>query len=322
MNNGILNIYKPQNMTSHDVVSIVRRTLKIKKVGHTGTLDPMATGVLPVCVGQATRIIEYLDMDFKTYKCEMLLGMETDTLDIWGEVVCRCNDIQVSKSDIEAVISRFHGLVTQVPPKYSALKVNGKRLYEYARNGEDVEIKSREIFIKNFKMDNIDIENKKLIFTVECSKGTYIRTICDDIGRALGCGGTMTALERIGSGAFEKANSIDLEEFRKLSPDEGKALFLPAEYPLIHFGKIIVDEKVGKRFMQGWHLPIPLCKFVEEPEYKNKEFHIPLRNEYKNAYKIFMKEETHNEAFIGIAFYSEKYDKFVADKVFCVGDDK
>ena len=193
--NGILNINKPEGWTSQDVVAKLRGRLHIRRVGHTGTLDPMATGVLPVCFGKATRIIEYYDDDFKTYEAEMKLGMVTDTLDITGTVL-ETKPVDVSEEDVIQAICSFRGWITQIPPKYSALKVNGKPLYKYAREGVEVEIKSRKIYVADIQPMEVNLRENRILFRVTCSKGTYIRTICDDIGKKLGCGGTMTDLQR------------------------------------------------------------------------------------------------------------------------------
>lgn len=315
---GILNINKPQNMTSHDVVSVVRRTLGIKRVGHTGTLDPMATGVLPVCVGKSTRIIEYLDLDIKKYRCTMLLGVETDTQDIWGVELNRKSTEGIDEQAVIDAIVPFDGVIDQTPPIYSALKVNGKKLYEYAREGKEVEIKSRKIFIKALNIEEISLDNleeKTVTFTVECSKGTYIRSICQDIGVALGCGGTLSCLQRLASGMFSIETAVDLEELKTMSRDEIDRLFLPSHTPLIHFGKVVTDKVNAIKFASGWHLAFDDCQVLERPQYETEEFFLPIREEYRKAYNVFGDIEG-QEVFLGVAFYNEKYKKLVADKVF------
>ncbi len=233
--NGILNINKPQDWTSQDVVAKLRGRLHIRRVGHTGTLDPMATGVLPVCFGKATRIIEYYDDDFKTYEAEMKLGVVTDTLDVTGEVL-ETHVVSASETDVKNAISAFSGWVTQIPPKYSALKVNGKPLYKYAREGVDVEIKSRKIYVSDIRMLSADMENGLVSFRVTCSKGTYIRTICDDIGRALGCGAMMTSLVRTASGAFRLSDALALSDVLNMSDEELESHILPMADTLTHLG--------------------------------------------------------------------------------------
>lgn len=235
--NGILNINKPEGWTSQDVVAKLRGRLHIRRVGHTGTLDPMATGVLPVCFGKATRIIEYYDDDFKTYEAEMKLGMVTDTLDITGTVL-ETKPVDVSEEDVIQAIDSFRGWITQIPPKYSALKVNGKPLYKYAREGVEVEIKSRKIYVEDIRPVEVNLGENRILFRVTCSKGTYIRTICDDIGKKLGCGGTMTALQRTQSGCFRVEDARTLPEILEMTDEELERCVIPMDETLVHLGRI------------------------------------------------------------------------------------
>lgn len=235
--NGILNINKPEGWTSQDVVAKLRGRLHLRRVGHTGTLDPMATGVLPVCFGKATRIIEYYDDDFKTYEAEMKLGMVTDTLDITGTVL-ETKPVDVSEEDVIQTIDSFRGWITQIPPKYSALKVNGKPLYKYAREGVEVEIKSRKIYVADIQAMEVNLGENRILFRVTCSKGTYIRTICDDIGKKLGCGGTMTALQRIQSGCFRVEDARTLPEILEMTDEELERCVIPMDETLVHLGRI------------------------------------------------------------------------------------
>lgn len=235
--NGILNINKPEGWTSQDVVAKLRGRLHIRRVGHTGTLDPMATGVLPVCFGKATRIIEYYDDDFKTYEAEMKLGMVTDTLDSTGTVL-ETKPVDVSEEDVIQAIDSFRGWITQIPPKYSALKVNGKPLYKYAREGVEVEIKSRKIYVEDIQPVEVNLGENRILFRVTCSKGTYIRTICDDIGKKLGCGGTMTALRRTQSGCFRVEDARTLPEILEMTDEELERCVIPMDKTLVHLGRI------------------------------------------------------------------------------------
>ena len=235
--NGILNINKPEGWTSQDVVAKLRGRLHIRRVGHTGTLDPMATGVLPVCFGKATRIIEYYDDDFKTYEAEMKLGMVTDTLDITGTVL-ETKPVDVSEEDVIQTIDSFRGWITQIPPKYSALKVNGKPLYKYAREGVEVEIKSRKIYVEDIQPVEVNLGENRILFRVTCSKGPYIRTICDDIGKKLGCGGTMTALQRTQSGCFRVEDARTLPEILEMTDEELERCVIPMDETLVHLGRI------------------------------------------------------------------------------------
>ena len=197
----------------------------------------MATGVLPVCFGKATRIIEYYDDDFKTYEAEMKLGMVTDTLDITGTVL-ETKPVDVSEEDVIQAIDSFRGWITQIPPKYSALKVNGKPLYKYAREGVEVEIKSRKIYVADIQPVEVNLGENRILFRVTCSKGTYIRTICDDIGKKLGCGGTMTALQRIQSGCFRVEDARTLPEILEMTDEELERCVIPMDETLVHLGRI------------------------------------------------------------------------------------
>ncbi len=237
MVDGIINLYKPSGITSHDAVAAIRRKFKGTKVGHTGTLDPMAVGVLPICLGKATRITEYLLMGDKKYRCEMTLGLDTDTQDIWGNIT-KETKIEVNESQIIKVIESFIGTILQKPPIYSAVKVKGKRLYEYARKGVEVERESRNIEIYDITL--LSIQENKVMMDVACSKGTYIRTLCHDIGLQLGCGAVMSSLERTASGPFVVKDTITLEEIDVLSKDD---YLLPIDYPLEFMGKAVLSSE-------------------------------------------------------------------------------
>lgn len=250
---GVINIYKPEGLTSHDVVARVRRRLGIRRTGHTGTLDPMATGVLPVCFGRATRMIEYYDGDFKTYKAELQLGGITDTLDSTGSFLEKRDFSQVTEAGLRDAVLSFEGEIRQVPPKYSALKVNGKPLYEYARNGLDVDVekKARKVFIKSISIDSVDMTRGKVVFKVTCSKGTYIRTICGDIGEMLGCGAYMTALERTESGFFNLENSVDLDAFMEMSEEDIEKIVIPVDQTLLNLGQVRLNDRAMDNFQNG-----------------------------------------------------------------------
>lgn len=217
---GFLNIYKPKGMTSFDVVARLRRVTKIKQIGHTGTLDPFAIGVLPICIGKATRLIEYLDDD-KEYLATVQFGKDTDTYDLDGTVT-NTYDKKITQEDLISILDDFRGEIEQLPPIYSAIKVNGKKLYEYARNGEEVEIKPRKVFISMLELENFDFEKQEAKILVGCSKGTYIRSIAYDIGQKLNCGGYLTALERTKAGLFNREHSIPLENFGEVSDVRNK----------------------------------------------------------------------------------------------------
>lgn len=223
---GFLNVYKPKGKTSHDVVAILRRVTKIKQIGHTGTLDPFAEGVLPICIGKATRLIEYLNDD-KAYIGTVQLGKSTTTYDLEGETV-DVSDKTPDLEEIENELNNFRGDIEQLPPIYSAIKVNGKKLYEYARKGEEVEIKPRSVNISELKTLNYDQENRILELYIKCSKGTYIRSIAHDLGKNLGCFGHLIKLVRVKAGDFEVENSIKIEDLTDIETVQ-KHLIYPLE---------------------------------------------------------------------------------------------
>ena len=207
--NGIVIVDKPQGWTSQDVTARLRRVYATRRIGHGGTLDPMATGVLPVFVGRATRGVEFFEHAEKTYETVLLLGRTTDTQDVTGATLAE-KPVRLSPADIEKVLPRFRGDILQVPPMYSALKVNGKKLYELARKGQEVERQPRPITV--FELTNLGFDGTRLSLRVRCSKGTYIRTLCQDIGEALGCGGCMEALRRVRAGEYGIEDAVPLEQ--------------------------------------------------------------------------------------------------------------
>lgn len=227
--NGVLVVDKPAGLTSAAVVARVRRVLGVKRVGHTGTLDPMATGVLPVCVGEATKIAGYLLAEDKAYEGELELGVETDTLDAQGAITRR-SEVAVTRAQLVAAMGDLAGDIEQVPPMYSALKQNGKRLHKLARQGIEVERAARPVHIAVFEL--IDFESPRARFRVECSKGTYVRSLASNLGTALGCGAHLTALRRTRSGAFDLAQAVALDAVspeRVVLVDPAQAVsYLPA----------------------------------------------------------------------------------------------
>ncbi len=212
---GFLNIYKPKGLTSHDVVARLRKITKVRQIGHTGTLDPFATGVLPICIGKATRLIEYLDDD-KEYLATVQFGKNTATYDLEGEITATF-DKKVTEEDVKNALKDFEGEISQIPPIYSAIKVNGKKLYDYARQGQDIEIKPRKVTISKIELKEFDKTSQSAKITVACSKGTYIRSIAYDLGAKLGCGGYLTALERTQAGKFQVNTAIKLEDLTEVS---------------------------------------------------------------------------------------------------------
>lgn len=239
---GFLNIYKPVGMTSHDVVSVLRRVTKIKQIGHTGTLDPFAEGVLPICIGKATRLIEYLQDD-KEYLATVQFGAVTNTFDLDGEKVFT-SDKKVSRDDIKEGLKSFEGEILQLPPIFSAIKVKGKKLYEYARKGEEVEIQPRKVVIENIELKNFDEELQQAQILLKCSKGTYIRSIANDLGKNLGCGGYLIKLIRTQAGKFRVENSVQLDGI-----DVESNLINPLD--ILNLPKIAVDNDDLARIKNG-----------------------------------------------------------------------
>ena len=206
---GFLNVYKPVGMTSHDVVSKLRKLTNIKQIGHTGTLDPFAEGVLPVCIGKATRLIEFLEDD-KEYLATVQFGVSTTTYDREGEVIYT-SDKKLVSEDVKNALKAFEGEISQLPPIYSAIKVKGKKLYEYARSGQEVEIKPRKVTIENIELKSFDEKLQQAEILIKCSKGTYIRSIANDLGQKLECGAHLIKLVRTQAGRFRIENSVNLE---------------------------------------------------------------------------------------------------------------
>lgn len=322
---GIININKSPNMTSHDVVAIIRKKLGIKKVGHTGTLDPMATGVLPVAIGNATRFIEYLDKDAKTYVAGVKLGIMTDTLDVWGESVHDSRNINKIDFDTELIIKtiqKFKGVIEQEPPMYSAIKVDGKKLYEYARKEEEVEIPKRKI--KIFDIEYIDKGNKKYLeeltgirteltgiaddpssmiagtknirpddesdfyIKVKCSRGTYVRSLIRDLGRELGTDAVMSYLVRTKSGGFSISDSCNIDEIKEIDSNEIKNLIVPIDSKINNMGRILLGDSDSIKFQNGGKVSLNNIK-IEEAETSSKD-------DERNIYLIY---NSHNRDFLG-----------------------
>ena len=246
---GILNILKPTGMTSHDVVSNVRKILNIKKVGHAGTLDPNVAGVLVICVGKATKFSEYLMSGDKEYVCELILGQSTDTQDSYGMVIDKSDKVSVTREELNEVLKKFTGELIQIPPAYSAVKLHGKKLYEYARQNIQVEKQGRPINIKSIGL--LKFDGNKALLKVRCSKGTYIRTLCNDIGKSLGTFGHMGILIRTESKGLHINNSVTLEKLKYLN-DSNKLdeCLIPVE-SIYKLDKINVESKYYDRLTAG-----------------------------------------------------------------------
>ncbi|RRJ65402.1 tRNA pseudouridine(55) synthase TruB [Paenibacillus oralis] len=255
---GILPVLKPAGFTSHDVVAKCRGILKMKRIGHTGTLDPAVTGVLPLCLGRATRMVEYLQELPKEYEATLILGVATDTEDMSGTVVEQLDQVSVTEEAVRQVLQRFAGTISQVPPMYSALKHDGKRLYELAREGKTVERKAREVTIYELELLSFHPEgpHPTIQFRALCSKGTYIRTLCVDIGRALGVPAAMAQLKRTVSAGITEQSCLTLEEIaRHAALGDLASYLLPVDQGVRHLpAHTIAGDKV-KAALQGQRLP-------------------------------------------------------------------
>lgn len=282
--NGIINFHKPKGMTSHDAVYYFRRLLKIKKIGHTGTLDPDATGVLPICIGKGTRVSEYLLNADKEYIGCLTLGSETDTQDSSGNVI-HSSDISVSEEDIISSFEKFKGKSSQIPPMYSAVRHNGKKLYELAREGKVVERKPRDINIYELKILEIIEDNKKIIFYTKCSRGTYIRTLCNDIGRDLKTYGHMSDLKRVGVGKFHINDSLSMEYLNNLSIEDIQELIMPIDMALDSLDKIEIHKSFYNKIINGVIVPVESININ-----LNDIYRIYCDNKFIGIGKIIIKE--------------------------------
>lgn len=315
MKDGILILNKPQDWTSHDCVAVCRRVLRlkgVKKIGHGGTLDPMACGVLPIYIGKATRLMEYTDLDDKTYRCTARLGLITDTLDIWGETLEERSTEGITEEAIREALSAFHGEIEQYPPMYSSVRVNGKRLYQYARDGETVEVKPRKVTIREFIIENIDMEKMEVSFEVTCSKGTYIRTICSDLGEALGCGAAMSALTRVASGIFNIEDGVDPETLKTMEEDEIETYIIDTDKPLVHFGKVEMSSDRAKYFSMGNAIRWKQIRVIEEPKVADESLVNKRGRSYSTLYSVYNYE---TGEFLGTGYYSAKTRELKADKI-------
>lgn len=285
--NGILCINKPQGFTSFDVVAKLRGILKTKKIGHAGTLDPMATGVLPVFVGNATKACDIMPDSRKAYRASFRLGLTSDTQDSTGTVLSTA-EVHCSAEDIEKLLPEFTGDIMQIPPMYSAVSVNGKRLYELARQGIEIEREPRPVTILALSLEEFSEETGEGVFMVECSKGTYIRTVIHDIGSRLGCGGVMTDLVRTVSNGFALSDTVTLDAVQQLA-DEGRAesLLMPVERVFEKLPDIHLDANCTKLYRNGVKL------YTDRIGIRNKDETV--------RYRVFSDENT----FMGLAFVKD-----------------
>ena len=264
---GVLNINKPNGMTSMEVVRHIKRASRQKRVGHGGTLDPFAIGVIPVCLGQATRMMEYLIDGTRVYRAVVELGIETDTYDIEGTVTSKQDASGVTLADVELALEGFKGDIKQVPPMYSALKRNGKRLYELARAGIEVEREARDVEVHSIVLRNWSNPNFEI--DVNCGRGFYMRSLAYDIGKILGCGGRLTSLARLRAGTFAIEDAVDLSEAERCFYDGGwENMVTSLDAVVTHMKTAIVGERIEEMLRRGRSLPpglrIPLAQHGEQ----------------------------------------------------------
>ncbi len=254
--NGVLVVDKPAGFTSFDVVAVIRRLSGQRKIGHTGTLDPNATGVLPLLLGNTTKAQDIVPNHDKEYVADFRLGLKTDTLDIWGKVVCE-KQSNASGEEIKKIIKKYKGEIEQIPPMFSAVSVNGQRLYDLARQGKEIERKARKVTIYELELLSFDEEKQSGTLRVKCSRGTYIRTLIDDIGAELGTGAVMTALNRTMACGFMLGDSLGLDEIKKLAEKgELEQSLLSTESIFTAYPELYVSEAQSKRFKNGGALDI------------------------------------------------------------------
>jgi tRNA pseudouridine55 synthase len=288
--NGVIIVNKPKAMTSFDVVAILRKLTGIRKIGHTGTLDPDATGVLPLCLGRATGAVEYLTEKDKKYRVSMKLGNQTDTGDSSGKTI-KVMDVNVSKDDIEEVVMSFKGRISQIPPMYSAIKINGEKLCNLARKGIVVERQPREIEI--FSIDVLEIDQNNCTFDVHCSKGTYIRTLCEDIATKLGTCGHMSNLIRTSSGKFSLEDSYTIEQLRVFAQNGSlNEKMIKVDKVLDFFECIVLSKEEAKRFLNGAYIKLNKQKY----SLKNSEL----------LFRIYQ-----DDLFLGLGSIIIKEDEFI-----------
>lgn len=264
---GILAIWKPEGWTSHDVVAKTRGIVKVKRIGHAGTLDPMVTGVLPLCIGRSTRVVEYLQDRPKAYEATITLGIATDTEDITGKIVEEADASHISLEQVKEALQSFVGDIMQVPPMFSAIKINGQRLYDLAREGKVVERAARPVTIHEITLLDAKLQQERPTFRfhVECSKGTYIRTLCVDIGKKLGVPATMSMLIRTMSGGITKEQCLTIEQVQQLmEANELTEHLLPAEVAISHLPELIVKANKTRFALQGQKLYWSDCKGHEQ----------------------------------------------------------
>jgi tRNA pseudouridine55 synthase len=304
---GIINIYKEQGFTSHDVVAKLRGILGQKKIGHTGTLDPLATGVLPVCLGRGTKLCGMITDKDKIYRGVIHLGVTTSTQDITGEIL-KEEKVDVKEETVKRAVLSFVGEYEQLPPMYSAIKVGGRKLYEIAREGREIERQKRKVAVYSIEIEKMDLPY--LTIKVHCSKGTYIRTLCHDIGSLLGCGACMESLVRLAAGRFRIEESLTLDEVERLR-DQGilEDYILPVDSVFLEYPGVFADEKLSRRLRNG-------NMFYEDDLCEEERKKIKNRKTGSKEVRVYDAENN----FIGIYSYQEKEHVLRPVKMFFGGN--
>lgn len=304
MKSGIINVYKEAGYTSFDVVAKLRGILHVKKIGHTGTLDPDATGVLPICIGKATKVCDLLTNKDKSYTTTLLIGKSTDTYDISGTVTNE-SEVNVTENEVINAINSFLGEIEQIPPMYSAIKVNGKKLYELARQGKVIDRQARKVTIYNIEV--IDISLPRIIMRIDCSKGTYIRSLCNDIGEKLGCFGCMESLVRNKVGDFDIENAIKIEEIEKIYNENNiDKVLLPVDYVFSSYPKGVILDDSKKYALNGAKLG--MSNLVDG------RINFELHEENVKNNNIFLRLYLENGKFVGL--YKRVKDNLILEKMF------
>mgnify|MGYP002518795639 CR=1 FL=1 len=304
MIHGVINVYKEQGFTSHDVVAKLRGIVGQKKIGHTGTLDPDAVGVLPVCLGRATKLCDMLTDKDKVYEAVMLLGVETDTQDVTGQVLKTYDTTGLTEKQVRDAVAGFEGDYDQIPPMYSALKVNGKKLYELAREGKTVERAARRVQIFDIEILNIELPRVKM--RVHCSKGTYIRTLCHDIGQRLGCGACMEKLTRTKVSRFEIKDSLTLAQIEALKKENRlPEIVIPIDQMFADYVRITVSGEAARLAYNGNGI-------------KDRD----VRKEKNVLDEAYVRVYDDVGDFIGVYQYHEKEHEYLIRKMFYIKEER
>lgn len=306
MIDGVIPVLKPVNYTSHDVVAILRKILGVKRIGHTGTLDPLVPGVLPICVGRATRMVEYIQDLPKRYEVVMKLGIASDTEDASGNIIAEASDVVVSEAEVRQVLRSFIGEIEQIPPMYSAVKVQGKRLYELARQGINVQRNARKVTIYEIDLLHMSLDQPQpeIKLSVLCSKGTYMRTLCVDIGHALGYPALMASLVRTASGHFHQTDCFTIEDIKRfVAQGTLSEHVIHADEAVSHIPAYVIDAQYVKRVLQGQRI---------------NAIHVKPLQDDDNVYDAgnLMRLYSPNRYFLGLFHVEADTDLLKAVKVF------